>query len=177
IAETNCGESKGQWYKDNKDKFHIHCLGNRKGTGVALIISKILNKYVCKKREYEGRAICIDLVLPRKITICVMQIYLPNKKSDKVNVINWIKIQLNEAQRKKKKVIVMEDFNAVPSPAIDRNNNNHLQFPESEIFPLLSSHDLIDCYRIMFSENTGYTWKRDNSNEESRIDAIWMSHR
>ncbi|CAG8643139.1 9595_t:CDS:2, partial [Diversispora eburnea] len=177
IAETNCGESKGQWYKDNKDKFRIHCSGNGKGTGVALIISKTLNKYVCKKREYEGRAICVDLVLPRKMTICIMQIYLPSKKSDKVNVINWIKIQLNEAQKKKKKVIVMGDFNAVPSPAIDRNNNSHSQFPESEIFPLLSSHDLIDCYRIMFPENTGYTWKRDNSNEESRIDAIWISYR
>ncbi|CAG8650575.1 860_t:CDS:2, partial [Diversispora eburnea] len=77
IAETNCGESKGQWYKDNKDKFRIHCSGNGKGTGVALIISKTLNKYVCKKREYEGRAICVDLVLPRKMTVCVMQIYLP----------------------------------------------------------------------------------------------------
>ncbi|CAG8652329.1 11642_t:CDS:2, partial [Diversispora eburnea] len=118
IAETNCGESKGQWYKDNKDKFRIHCSGNGKGTGVALIISKTLNKYVCKKREYEGRAICVDLVLPKKMTICVMQIYLP-----------------------------------IPSPAIDRNNNSHLQFPER------------------------YIWKRDNSNEKSRIDAIWMSHR
>ncbi|CAG8586289.1 3977_t:CDS:2, partial [Diversispora eburnea] len=177
IAETNCGKNKGQWYKDNKDKFRIHCLGNGKGTGVALIISKTLNKYDCKKREYKSRAICVDLVLPKKMTICVMQIYLPSKKSDKVNVINSIKIQLNEAQRKKEKVIVMEDFNAVPSPAIDRNNNSYSQFPESEIFPLLSSHDLIDCFRIMFPENTGYTWKRDNSNEESRIDAIWISHR
>ncbi|CAG8633299.1 10849_t:CDS:2, partial [Diversispora eburnea] len=114
IAKTNCGESKGQWYKDNKDKFHIHCSGNGKGTEVALIISKILNKYVCKKREYEGRAFCVDLVLPRKMTICVMQIYL-----------------------------------SIPSSVIDQNNN----------------------------KNTGYIWKRDNSNEESRIDAIWMSHR
>ncbi|CAG8619698.1 11015_t:CDS:2, partial [Diversispora eburnea] len=158
IAETNYSDNKGQWYKDNKDKFRIHCSDNGKGTGVALIISKTLNKYIYKKRGYGGRAICVDLVLPRKMTICVMQIYLPT-------------------QRKKKKVIVMEDFNAVPSPAIDQNNNSHSHFSESEIFPLLSSHDLIDCYKIMFSENIGYTWKRDNSNEESRIDAIWILHR
>ncbi|CAG8603418.1 5170_t:CDS:2, partial [Diversispora eburnea] len=101
------------------------------------------------KREYESRAICIDLVLLRKMTICVMQIYLSSKKN----------------------------FNVVLSSAIDRNNNSHLHFPESEIFPLLSSYDLINCYRIMFPENTGYTWKRDNSNEESKIDVIWMSHR
>ncbi|CAG8618782.1 10047_t:CDS:2 [Diversispora eburnea] len=176
-AEINYGESRGQWYKDNNDKFCIHCSDNRKEAGVALIISKPLNKYICKKREYEGRAICVDLVLSRKMTICIIQVYLPSKKSDKVNIINWIKTQLNEAQTKKKKVIVMRDFNAVPSLAIDRNNNSYSHFPESKIFLILSSYNLIDYYRIMFPENTGYIWKRDNSNEESRIDAIWMLHR
>jgi len=166
-----------QWYKDNKDKYCIHWVDNGKGAGVALIISKPLNKYVCKKREYGGRAICIDLVLPRKTTICIVQVYLPSKKSNRVSIINWIKIQLNEARRKKKKIIVMGDFNVVPSPAIDRNNSSYLHFPESEIFPLLSSYDLVDCYKTMYPEIAGYTWKIDNSTEESRIDAIWIPYK
>ncbi|CAG8666325.1 1451_t:CDS:1, partial [Diversispora eburnea] len=70
--------------------------------------------------------------------------------------------------------IVMGDFNAVPSPNIDRNNDNNSYTPESEIFPLLSSRDLIDCYRVIYPESSGYTWQRDNSSEQSRIDAIWI---
>ncbi|CAG8822151.1 3624_t:CDS:2, partial [Dentiscutata erythropus] len=44
----------------------------------------------------------------------------------------------------------MGDFNAVPSP------------------------NLIDSYRIIYPDSSSFTWKRDNSQEQSRIDIIWI---
>ncbi|CAG8626434.1 10438_t:CDS:2, partial [Diversispora eburnea] len=70
---------------------------------------------------------------------------------------------------------VMGDFNAVPSPSINRNNNNQFNIPESEIFSILTGKDLIDSYKITHPDSSGFTWKRDNSREQSRIDAIWIS--
>ncbi|CAG8637196.1 2329_t:CDS:2, partial [Diversispora eburnea] len=55
------------------------------------------------------------------------------------------------------KVIVMGDFNAVPSPSIDRNNNNQFNIPESEIFSILTGKDLIDSYRTIYPDSSGFT--------------------
>ncbi|CAG8663599.1 6653_t:CDS:2, partial [Diversispora eburnea] len=61
--------------------------------------------------------------------------------------------ELNNIYQRNHKVIVMGDFNAVPS----------------------SRKDLIDSYRTIYPDSNGFTWKRDNSQEQSRIDAIWIS--
>ncbi|CAG8616228.1 1115_t:CDS:2, partial [Diversispora eburnea] len=45
----------------------------------------------------------------------------------------------------------------------------------NEIFLLLTGKDMIDCYCVVHPENNGYTWKSNNSTEQSRIDTIWMS--
>ncbi|CAG8659207.1 8895_t:CDS:1, partial [Diversispora eburnea] len=55
-----------------------------------------------------------------------------------------------------------------------RNNNNQSNILESEIFSILTGKDLIDSYRIIHPDSSGFTWKRDNSQEQSRIDAIWI---
>ncbi|CAG8589193.1 2918_t:CDS:1 [Diversispora eburnea] len=71
----------------------------------------------------------------------------------------------------------MEDFNAVLSPSIDRNNNSQLQISETEIFLFLTSRELIDCYRTLYPESSNFIWQRDNSSAESYIDTIWMSEK
>ena len=177
IAETNCEEKKGRWFGEKNDKFRIHWSSDGKGSGVALIVTKTLNKYVCGVRSHRGRAISLNLVLPRKTTICMIQIYLSSKKSEQVDTFHWIKKCIIEAQQKNHKIMVMGDFNAVPSPRQDRNNNSNSNTPESKIFPLLTSCDLIDCYRLIYPEKAGFTWQRDNSWEKSRIDAIWVPHK
>ncbi|CAG8657808.1 4699_t:CDS:2, partial [Diversispora eburnea] len=112
ISETNCNENKEKWYIDGKDKFRAHWSSNGMGAGVALIISKELNKYVCKVARFKGRAIRINLVLPRKTTICLIQVYLPSKKTDAIETISQVKNWILDAQHKNQKVIVMGDFNA-----------------------------------------------------------------
>lgn len=177
MAETNCNESKGHWFGDRKERVKIHWSSDGKGAGVALIITNTLNKYVCNVKKHEGRAISVMIVLPRKTTICLIQVYLPSKNSEKVDTIAWVKNQLIEARRKNYKIIVMGDFNAVPSPSIDRNNNSNSNTPESSIFPLLTGMELIDCFRTLHPDSGGFTWQRDNSWEKSRIDAIWVSQK
>src|SRR6185436_10122071 len=71
IAETNCNGNKEKWYLDDKDKYRTHWSSDGKGSRVALIISKHLNKYICKVKKFKGRAICAELALPKKTTISI----------------------------------------------------------------------------------------------------------
>ncbi|CAG8598410.1 5241_t:CDS:2 [Diversispora eburnea] len=152
IAETNCKENNEKWFIDEGKKYRIHW-------------------------SSDGRAIRVDMALSKKTTVQIIQIYLSSKKCENKEVMEKIKNWVIQAQQKNYKLIVMGDFNAVPSSNIDRNNNSQSQIPESKIFPFLTSRELIDCYRTMHPESSGFTWQRDNSTAESRIDAIWMSEK
>ncbi|CAG8623897.1 6526_t:CDS:2, partial [Diversispora eburnea] len=99
------------------------------------------------KQIFKGRAIRVDMVLPKKTTIRIIQIYLSSKKCENEEVMGKIKNWIIQAQQKNYKLIVMGDFNVVSSPNIDRNNNSQSQIPEN------------------------------NSTAKSRIDAIRMSEK
>ncbi|CAG8710723.1 13299_t:CDS:2 [Dentiscutata erythropus] len=129
IAETNCKENNEKWFIDEGKKYRIHWSSD----GI-------------------GRAIRVDMALPKKTTVRIIQIYLSSKKCENKEVMEKIKNWVIQAQQKNYKLIVMGDFNAVP-------------------------RELIDCYRTMHPESSGFTWQRDNSTAESHIDAIWMSEK
>ncbi|CAG8659675.1 24_t:CDS:2, partial [Diversispora eburnea] len=80
-------------------------------------------------------------------------------------------------------VIVMGDFNAVPSPSIDRNNNNQSNIPESEIFSILIGKDLIDSYRTIhpdsskcFTEQLELVTKSNHKIIQLKIKKTWQIH-
>jgi exonuclease III len=157
IAETNLKENMEKWYIEGNSKYRIHWSSSGMDAGVAVIIKKEINKYICNIKKFEGRAIALDLVLPRKTVIRFIQVYFPSKKSERVDLITQVDTWCAEARRKKYKLIVASDFNAVPSPNIDRNNSNTSDIPECEIFSLMTGKELTDSYRIIYPEKGGYT--------------------
>ncbi|CAG8546285.1 2254_t:CDS:2, partial [Diversispora eburnea] len=114
IAETNCTENKEKWFIEGGNKYRGHWSSDGMGAGVAILVAKELNKYICKAQKFKGRII----------------------------------------------IIVMGDFNAIPSSSIDRNNNNQSNILESEIFSILTGKDLIDSYRTIHPDSSGFTWKK-----------------
>jgi exonuclease III len=70
------------------------------------------------------------------------------------------------------KIIIMGDFNSVPNPALDRNNDNTSNTPETHLLKKLL-HRLSDVYRITHPNKRVYTCKSGDS--ESRIDLTLIS--
>ncbi|CAG8630173.1 4563_t:CDS:2, partial [Diversispora eburnea] len=77
----------------------------------------------------------------------------------------------------------MGDFNTVPSPSINRNNNNQSNIPESEIFSILTGKDLIDSYRIIHPDSNEYfmeqlelVTKSDHKIIQLKIKKTWQIH-
>ncbi|RHZ80903.1 hypothetical protein Glove_130g203 [Diversispora epigaea] len=127
ISETNIKENGKKWFIEDSSKYRIHW-------------------------SSMGRAITIDLVLLKKTIIRFIQMYFSNKKTKRVSLLNQVNNWCSEAKRKQYKLIIAGDFNAVPVPNLDRNNNNVTETPECEIFSSLTSKDLIDSYRILYPD-------------------------
>ncbi|CAG8655590.1 11466_t:CDS:2, partial [Diversispora eburnea] len=99
ISETKCSENKEKWFMDDKDKFRIHWSSGGAGSGVALIFSRELNKYVCNVKKYKGRAISVNLALPKKNKMRIIQIYLSSRKKENKEVILQIETWIAQAQK------------------------------------------------------------------------------
>jgi exonuclease III len=69
-------------------------------------------------------------------------------------------------------IIIMGDFNSVPSPVIDRNNDNSLNTPESHLLKKLL-HRISDVYIITHPNKRVYTCKSGDS--ESRMNLTLIS--
>ncbi|RHZ89167.1 hypothetical protein Glove_18g15 [Diversispora epigaea] len=169
ISETNIKENGEKWFIEGSSKYRIHWSSMGMGAGVAIVIKKDLNKYVCNVRRYEGRAIAIDLVL--YVLPKFQIIWDLGRQNAQITSIWDLGFGISA-----KNTNLAGDFNAVPAPNLDRNNNNVTETPECEIFSSLTSKDLIDSYRVLYPDQDGYTWNRDNSTEKSRIDAVWIPH-
>jgi exonuclease III len=88
--------------------------------------------------------------LKRSRPLQILGIHAPsgspcNSQESSAPLLKFLRAQLTSSERLKQSMILMDDFNAVLCPALDRRNTPSLS-PEGDIIPLLYGFGLIDCY-------------------------------
>ena len=112
ISETNVDSKYAKAF--NNDKYIGYFSdSNKKGSGVGIIVSKEIEKYIQKSESIDNRIIYIDIFTKKK-KIRIIQIYLHANDKDKksrLELCKKLENVIHQAHRQRKEVILLGDFN------------------------------------------------------------------
>ena len=95
-------------------------MNKSKGSGVGLLISKRIEKYIGKVEKINEFLLIVNFYLPNNITLSVMVTYLPPSNSEVVKEISAkIRNKITFYERTNL-VILMGDFNHIVDPQLDQ---------------------------------------------------------
>ena len=178
ISETKLPQAVTKHvFKDNP-KYKCFASSNEDkhiGGEVAIILTKELEKHIEHITKVDGHIIALHMLF-KKSKVYIIQVYLPNNKSESTKYQRIVKNIVNEELKEKTKIIVMGDFNAASNPRIDRPGpiTEYIKNkPEAEIFSYLIDWGFIDVQLAWEEESPSPTWY--NRTTYSRIDYIWSS--
>ena len=124
------------------------------------------------RRDNRGRCISI-LCSVQETTFRVCNVHCPNPAGERREFLNNLNFYLTGSNP----LILGGDFNCVMEN-IDRENrslNPNCLAGRKEIFDLVSTYNLVDCYRVLHPLLPGYTWSRRGCSQRSRLDRIYLS--
>ena len=143
--------------------------------GVAVLFSNNFEYKVHNvKRDPEGCYIVIDIEFNSK-RVSMINIYGNSRRDDPDFFLNICKI-LEEIGNEN--IILGGDWNVVLDPKLDARNSSSLsRRPRSreKIIEMMALFDLVDIWRQIYPDKRGYTWRRFNSFQQSRLDYFLIS--
>ena len=152
--------------------FWSHC--NKASKGVGILIKSnlsILTKNISHLNK-DGRFLSVDFQLSDRYYVTLVNIYAPNKASERKAFFNSVKHFCSKAEDPR---IIAGDYNCVQNPLIDRkksSNKNTADDGARELNDLISYLDLEDIWRRR-NLSVNYTFCRNDS--KSRIDYFLIS--
>uniref|UniRef100_A0A670KGI2 exodeoxyribonuclease III n=1 Tax=Podarcis muralis TaxID=64176 RepID=A0A670KGI2_PODMU len=165
-------------------KRHRHILVNKK-LGVEFVNSDVNKKkgvVIYAKERWEPKQICKDeegRILGIQLNfrgerINVVSVYAPNAKSTEF----FGKLESMLLELEPYKLILLGDWNGVPTPSIDRSENqrnaNRGKLPNS-FNELVENLDLIDIWRHRNPTTKQFTHYSEPHQSWGRIDQIWVT--
>jgi endonuclease/exonuclease/phosphatase family metal-dependent hydrolase len=153
------------------------------GTGVGILLSKQLAKYVQKVTKHKGRVIYIDLFLKGKIKLRIIQIYLHANttgiQQEIKNLYEYIFILLKNSQKNHFKIILMGDFNINYEKYLSMYHSRGSHNWRYDIFNKLETYNLTETisffHNITPSKPYHNFFPKSSNKSPSRIDYIWIS--
>jgi exonuclease III len=175
LSETNIIEPNGlrnRWFKFSPLK-NTHILledGNHENCqGTALIISKPLAFYIQTKFTLPGRLTGV-LIHRKQFKLLVLNVYAPSnpkgKKEQYATMEQFIRMILD--RHPNVPTVIIGDFNAAPSPSVDRHPPNITVKHEIPLFSWLQRRNYVDTFRALHPTKIMYSHFAGES--KSRID-------
>ena len=167
LQETHCtNELEASWQREWKNKV-IFCNGTAQSAGVALLFKSSL----CYKNylsDNEGRLQIIDIELRSK-TICLVNIYAPNKDKDRASFFEKLFHLLQN--RYYDEIILGGDFNLVLS-ATDKLGGTKFKRQKSlqKLENMIEQLCLTDIWKKKHPTIKSYTWAQKNPKIMCRLD-------
>ncbi len=118
---------------------------NQYGSGVGIIVSKPMSKYIHKVEKFIGCVIYLDLFLKDRTKFRVIQAYLPANRQDKKTlseVTTFIQNSIRDANRKQIYTVLMGDFNL----SYEKYRNLNVQGNHNRDFTLMNFLDSNSFY-------------------------------
>lgn len=175
LQETHCSkrEEAVLWSVDFPAMTSKWSFGSSKQNGVAFLISKRLNaKVTSSHHDDEGRLLSLTLTVGA-LTLTVTNVYCPRTSVERQTFLTTVvEPRLTNCAH-----VLLGDFNTVLDPARDRLNNPSARLDLSArcLIDVVERHSMSDLYRRLHPLEHGYTWKRPNGNQMSRIDMIFAT--
>lgn len=145
---------------------------NSQSRGVAIMFNNNFEFTLHQKvSDTEGNKLILDITINGK-RMTLINIYGPNRDSPEFY------IQLNrDIEKYGNNVILAGDFNLVLDPSIDSQNYVNVNNPNSreKVIEMMSTYNLLDCWRDINAEQIAFTWTRSNSNKRARLDYFLIS--
>ena len=174
---------------------------------VALLIPNELTRYISKVESKIGRLISIDISPPinkeseTQTHYRIINLYLPasneqTDKDDRIKIKAKIEKLIQEANEKRKELVILGDLNVIRDPEKDKiwtqekvqpdrtpgiiipRRVDHVQ-PNKEILDEIMDNSVVDMYRDKHPKD-GYTFSTQLNEEKysnSRIDYIFASRK
>ncbi|RIA79717.1 Endonuclease/exonuclease/phosphatase, partial [Glomus cerebriforme] len=184
LSETKLSNSVAPYIfkKSSNYKLYSHNTDNNiNSSGVSLLLSKEMDKYVHKHESYKGHIIYVDLFMKGHIKLRIIQIYLhattTGNRPDIEDIYEHLFKFIEKALDNNFKIILMGDFNLKYdefNKEYKRKGHAHWKFDIFRRLEQLNFTDLIPLYHSDVSAFDTFHSKNQNLSS-SRIDAIWVS--
>ena len=157
--------------KNGEDELYAHMATVKVEECVYVLNPSSFAVYYASKKDPNGRFIICEIETEDKQHYTLCNVYGPNKDSatfyDSVHQ-NLLDLCSN--------IIMMGDFNLVLNTKLDRyksstNNEHALQ----ALHQIMSDLFLVDIWRIRNPDTIRYSWRREASNQASRLDYALIS--
>ena len=152
ISETKLAHTTTNFVFNNNSNYKCFTSSSEnknRNNRVALIITKELEKHVERVTRLEGHIIAIHMLF-KENKLCIIQVYLPNDKSESIKYQKALRKIIGEKIKIKTKIIVMGDFNATSNLKTDRPSlasRSATDRPKAEIFDYLTNWEFTDIQK------------------------------
>ena len=143
--------------------------------GVAILLNNTFEHKIHNiKKDPNGCFLLLDIeFLGRRVTLA--NIYGPSNTDNPTffaSVFEYIEEMGNPL------IIAGGDWNVILDPKLDaRNYSSFVSRPRSRkmIFEIMENFELVDAWRELYPNKRGYTWRKFNSVQQSRLDYFLVS--
>ena len=156
--------------------YQVILAGNSSNTGGTAILFKNNFEYSVGRVEKDenGKYIILELNCTEKKYILV-NIYGPSSGDNETffEKINDLLKDYDEGN-----IIIGGDFNCVLDLEKDRKNcttNNNRPRTRRQILNMMANYNLLDIFRMLNPDKNTFTWRKFNSNKQSRLDYFLVS--
>jgi exonuclease III len=165
LQETHCGnDMEANMWGSKWEGRHFWNHGNSSSRGVAVLFRKnfpYVNE-ICMK-DNAGRFMSFKIQIDESKTLCLTNIYAPNKINDRRNFFQYVTAQLSGVQCHH---VIGGDFNSVFDPVLDRKSCSQISRADDtsrDLYDLISALEIEDIWRRRNPNKKEYTFTRNES--------------
>ena len=173
ITENNCKQWSNEW----NGSLH-YCKGTSNSNGLIVLINKNLDIQGTPQIIIsEQRILGIEIKTSNKKCF-IINIYAPNKKSEKIKFYEKLYTCMNSVSEKMyDTVIISGDFNSVLDNSLDIISGAPHDTTEINLFKtFVNNFDLCDTWRLFNPKTKDFSWHRQNPFVARRLDYILCSN-
>src|SRR6266498_5252721 len=183
LSETNIPNKHSSYTCRSKSHTsYFHNSDSPLGSGVGIILSNNIAKYVRSTKSFKGRVIYVDLYMKGHTKLRIIQVYLyaslTHRSTETRALYKELETLVRNSTKDNFKLIFMGDFN------LNYDKFHQLQHSAGQsrwqysIMEFLQSQTMIDVIDATndLSLNPLHTFTSVVNNASSRIDYIWVSH-
>ena len=175
LQETHCSSQKeaDYWNRDLAATDTFWSFGTIKQNGVAILLAARLHaKLLSLRRDTDGRLLSI-IVRVAKRDYIITVVYCPLSSRERREFFDSSLEPLLSCPNH----VVLGDFNTVLEPSLDRRSPAPARKEPAgrSLSRLFFRYSITDTFRFLHPSDPGFTWKRPNGKDLSRIDYILTS--